>query len=88
MRKKLRIMSFKNRTPKQIEKAKTGLWAIQQHKELKEMHNLEYGSCRTCKHDELLNNPRCSDCINGGGPLKLFEVKENKRSIHQVYTGR
>lgn len=43
----------------------------------------EHGSCRTCDYD---NNPsplvRCNGCINGGGKIDLYKLREKKRKSH------
>lgn len=72
-------MSFNSKSGKQIEASKTGLWIMQERQQLKQLHNEKYGSCRHCELDDSLNDPRCRDCINSGGTMRMFREKQRKR---------
>lgn len=70
---------YGNRSARQVEASKAGLWVMQERRELQAQHEMEFGKCALCRHDVIVNNPRCKDCVCGGGPLKLFEQKERKK---------
>lgn len=70
-------MGFRNKTPRQVEAAKSGLWVMQERQQLKQMHEQEFGSCVRCVHNDT-DDWQCKECVNGGGSLKLFEQKTKR----------